>query len=58
MDEDLTRRRLENVAVIERSYRHKYGRDVSAQDVVETLRAERRVRDAAVGVPDEKHKGL
>lgn len=45
-------RRLGNVAVIERFSRRRYGSSVSAQDVVDTLRAERETRDGALGVPD------
>ena len=49
-------RRLDNVAVIERFARRSHGASVSPEDVVETLRAEREARDAALGVPDEERR--
>ncbi len=42
-------RRLENVAVLDRFSRRRYGTSISADDVVETLHAGRGETDAARG---------
>lgn len=49
-------RRVDSVAVIERFSRRRYGTSLSVEDVIETLRAERRARDATLGAPDEERR--